>query len=166
MKTHRENGGITPPVFNLGMRWKRVVSFTSLSFYPREKNPRYPWDRSSKYIHVFSELKTFVKYYRNRQNSIWSHIETSKGSTVITSLVMSGRSSALRSGGISTHRCSRGVASRPHIETDVSSFQCMHKVHLHSYKCYYFTINAYSYLSHNLLRTNINMRFREVGGAW
>jgi hypothetical protein len=41
--THRgERRCITPHIFNLGISWRRVVSFTLRPIYPRKKKLRYP----------------------------------------------------------------------------------------------------------------------------
>jgi hypothetical protein len=37
--------GGSSTILNLGTRWRRVISFTSLSLYPQGKSPRYPLDR-------------------------------------------------------------------------------------------------------------------------
>jgi hypothetical protein len=39
------NGGITTCIFNLGTRWRWVVSFTPRPLYPRGMRHRYPLDR-------------------------------------------------------------------------------------------------------------------------
>ena len=38
-KEYRGSRGIAPPILNLGIRWKRVVNFTSWPLYLRERTP-------------------------------------------------------------------------------------------------------------------------------
>jgi len=45
METYRWNGGIAPRIFNLGTRWRGVVTFTLRPLYPRCKSPWYPLGR-------------------------------------------------------------------------------------------------------------------------
>jgi hypothetical protein len=40
-----ENGGMTPRIRSLSVRWKCVVSFTARLLYPRGNFPRYPLNR-------------------------------------------------------------------------------------------------------------------------
>jgi hypothetical protein len=39
------NESIAPLILNLGTRWRRVISFTLRSLYPRKKSLRHPVDR-------------------------------------------------------------------------------------------------------------------------
>jgi hypothetical protein len=45
MKAYWRSGGIAPHIFDLGTRWRWVVSFTPLPLYPQGKRPWYPLDR-------------------------------------------------------------------------------------------------------------------------
>jgi hypothetical protein len=45
MKTYWGSVGIAPRIFNIGPRWRWVVSFTPWPLYPRRKSPQYPVDR-------------------------------------------------------------------------------------------------------------------------
>jgi hypothetical protein len=45
MKAYRESRGIAPRIFDLGTRWRWVVSFTTRPLYPQGKRPWYPLDR-------------------------------------------------------------------------------------------------------------------------
>jgi hypothetical protein len=45
MKANWESGGITPPILDLGTRWRQVVSFTPHPLYFQGKSPWYPLDR-------------------------------------------------------------------------------------------------------------------------
>jgi hypothetical protein len=45
MKTYWGTGSIAPRIFDLGTRWRWVVSFTPRLLYPRGKSPWYPFDR-------------------------------------------------------------------------------------------------------------------------
>jgi hypothetical protein len=42
VKRYGGSGGIAPLILSLATRWRWVVSFIPVSFYPREKSPRYP----------------------------------------------------------------------------------------------------------------------------
>jgi hypothetical protein len=57
----RRIGGIAPRIFDLGTRWRWVVSFTPLPLYPQGKSPFYPLDRRlgkvTKYDQQVSRLK-------------------------------------------------------------------------------------------------------------
>jgi hypothetical protein len=44
-KAHSGSGGIAPRIFNLGTRWRWVVSFTPPPLYPQGKSPWYPLDK-------------------------------------------------------------------------------------------------------------------------
>jgi hypothetical protein len=44
MKTYWGSGGIAPRIFDLGTRWRWVVSFTPRPLYPQGKSPWYPLD--------------------------------------------------------------------------------------------------------------------------
>jgi hypothetical protein len=46
VKSYWYSGGVTLRIFNLGTRWKSVVSFTLRPLYPRGKKSRYQLDRS------------------------------------------------------------------------------------------------------------------------
>jgi hypothetical protein len=43
MKTYWVNGGIAPPIIDLGTRHRGVVSFTLRPLYPKEKPPGTHW---------------------------------------------------------------------------------------------------------------------------
>jgi hypothetical protein len=45
MKAYWGSGGIVHSFFNLGTRWRRVVSFTPRPLYPQRKSPWYTFDR-------------------------------------------------------------------------------------------------------------------------
>jgi hypothetical protein len=45
MVTYLGSGGIAPRILNLGIRWRRVVSFIPRPLYPQGKISRYPLDR-------------------------------------------------------------------------------------------------------------------------
>jgi len=45
MKTYCGSGGIAPRTFNLGTRWRWVVSLTLRPLYLWIKSPRYLFDR-------------------------------------------------------------------------------------------------------------------------
>jgi hypothetical protein len=45
MKAYWGSGGIAPRIFDLGTRWRWVVSFTPWPLYPQGKSPWYPLDR-------------------------------------------------------------------------------------------------------------------------
>jgi len=47
MKTCWGSGGIAPVIFNLGSRWRWVVTFTLRPLYTHGKNHWYPLDRPS-----------------------------------------------------------------------------------------------------------------------
>jgi hypothetical protein len=42
MKVYLGSGGIAPSIFDLGTRWRGMVSFTLRMFYPQGNNPWYP----------------------------------------------------------------------------------------------------------------------------
>jgi len=42
MKAHRDSGGTTPPILNLGTRWKWAVSLTPRPLYYQETSPQDP----------------------------------------------------------------------------------------------------------------------------
>jgi hypothetical protein len=43
--TPRHSAVMAPQIFNLGIRWRWLVSFKPRPFYPEEKSPWYPLDR-------------------------------------------------------------------------------------------------------------------------
>jgi hypothetical protein len=45
MKAYWGSGGIAPRFFDLGTRWRLVVSFTPRPLYPQGKSPWYPLDK-------------------------------------------------------------------------------------------------------------------------
>jgi hypothetical protein len=45
MKAYWRNGSIAPHVRNVGTKWERVDSFTTLPLYPQGKSTRYPFHR-------------------------------------------------------------------------------------------------------------------------
>jgi len=45
------SGGTVPRILNLGTRWRWVVRFTPLPFYPQGKTSRYPLDRRVGWSH-------------------------------------------------------------------------------------------------------------------
>jgi hypothetical protein len=45
MKTYWGSGCIAPRIFNLGISWRWIVSFTPRPLYPRDKSSRFPLDR-------------------------------------------------------------------------------------------------------------------------
>jgi hypothetical protein len=60
-----ENGGVAPPILNLGTRWRWVVSFALRALNPRGMSPRYPLDgRLSPCLQVVTPCNDVVGYQR------------------------------------------------------------------------------------------------------
>jgi hypothetical protein len=56
------SGGIAPPILNLGIGWRWVVSFTPLPLYTQGKSPRYPPHRR------LDGPQSRAGYYRGEKN--------------------------------------------------------------------------------------------------